>query len=663
MKLLRWTVATLFLGGALAGCGGGGGGGGGLLSPSATPTPTSVVLTGKQAVRAAVTSGYQSFRAAVNYPFAGLQLALPPGSKFRLTNTGTAKRAASADRTTRATPIYDADLGLYEAVSTSGNVTTINFYSDAAGTQGAGVSTLTAPSGGTVGANYATYPAVIQITQNITGGNIPCQGSGTITINGSSGANTINGTLNLPKTGLKVTANLTLSDAGQVGGTVTIVGNGQTITMTNLSGPFPGDLVGQVAVAPDGTTGSGTINLLSGKFTVSLTTKNGQASSSSDGSGALNITFPDGVGEKLTAPLGIVAGTDPNATPTPSPTATPTTKPTAGPTPTPTTPQTVVFNAPVALNFQPKGINNGGAFAAWSSSTTAPSGSYASGPTAALQALPLVASGGQNVGALPLALNNNGALIGYIPGLGVNAAVYWNSATATAQMPAGGSNASLIGINDNGALIGGESFFGGGVLIQNGLFWPGVSQASTPLKPVSGDTIVGPLALNNANQMIGYSGKFTTSNRPVYWSSPTATPTLLASPLSSQFTNMGLNAKGNIFLTNVEGQTQFYSSSSAQPLTLPALVARANNAGGAVGMNAAGVLVGASYSTTPIPGFNHVDVHAVRWVNGQVQDLNALIPANSGWALEYAQGINDSGTIYGKGIFNGKETYFYLSPK
>jgi hypothetical protein len=40
-------------------------------------------------------------------------------------------------------------------------------------------------------------------------------------------------------------------------------------------------------------------------------------------------------------------------------------------------------------------------------------------------------------------------------------------------------------------------------------------------------------------------------------------------------------------------------------------------------------------------------------------DLNSLLPANSGWQLEAAQAINDSGQIAGYGLING-ETHAFL---
>jgi probable HAF family extracellular repeat protein/T5SS/PEP-CTERM-associated repeat protein len=54
--------------------------------------------------------------------------------------------------------------------------------------------------------------------------------------------------------------------------------------------------------------------------------------------------------------------------------------------------------------------------------------------------------------------------------------------------------------------------------------------------------------------------------------------------------------------------------------------------------------------------------HAFVWANGQMQDLNGLIPANSGWVLSEAHAINDKGQITGFGTVNGQTRAFLLKP-
>ena len=54
--------------------------------------------------------------------------------------------------------------------------------------------------------------------------------------------------------------------------------------------------------------------------------------------------------------------------------------------------------------------------------------------------------------------------------------------------------------------------------------------------------------------------------------------------------------------------------------------------------------------------------HAVVWEGGQLEDLNNLIPASSGWVLRTAHAVNDRGQIVGTGSFNGQTRAFLLSP-
>lgn len=47
---------------------------------------------------------------------------------------------------------------------------------------------------------------------------------------------------------------------------------------------------------------------------------------------------------------------------------------------------------------------------------------------------------------------------------------------------------------------------------------------------------------------------------------------------------------------------------------------------------------------------------------GSMIDLNTMLPANSGWVLQFAHDINDNGWICGTGIFNGAKRGFVMKP-
>jgi len=56
--------------------------------------------------------------------------------------------------------------------------------------------------------------------------------------------------------------------------------------------------------------------------------------------------------------------------------------------------------------------------------------------------------------------------------------------------------------------------------------------------------------------------------------------------------------------------------------------------------------------------------HAFVWsAKNGIRDLNALIPANSGWELQNALAINVAGQIIGVGTINGSQHAFLLTPQ
>jgi len=77
----------------------------------------------------------------------------------------------------------------------------------------------------------------------------------------------------------------------------------------------------------------------------------------------------------------------------------------------------------------------------------------------------------------------------------------------------------------------------------------------------------------------------------------------------------------------------------------------------AYAINLKGQTVGASY----IAGNNENHAFFVD-TTGPMQDLNDLIPGGTGWVLQEAHGINDSGQIAGLGTIGGQTHAFLLNP-
>ena len=76
-----------------------------------------------------------------------------------------------------------------------------------------------------------------------------------------------------------------------------------------------------------------------------------------------------------------------------------------------------------------------------------------------------------------------------------------------------------------------------------------------------------------------------------------------------------------------------------------------------IGINGAGVVVGRSQQPQ---GSTYVD-HAFVWSGGKMRDLNAMISPKSGWLLNIASAINDSGQIVGDGTIAGQTHAFLLT--
>jgi len=71
-------------------------------------------------------------------------------------------------------------------------------------------------------------------------------------------------------------------------------------------------------------------------------------------------------------------------------------------------------------------------------------------------------------------------------------------------------------------------------------------------------------------------------------------------------------------------------------------------------LNNSRVMVGEAMERANKPGWKRI---ACRWVGNKVEDLNNLIPADSGWKLSVAAHISDNGLIVGYGSYNRFPTH------
>lgn len=669
--------------------------------------PTAPTLKGDPAFRAAAIAGYQSVGAGVSYPFTALQLASPTGSPIHsqslpnllslLKHSASLKRASTATGTL----IFVPELNLYtNGFIINGNVITMSYFSDSAGTQSAGNVVITLPTNITNVSDptsYASYPVNVSIAINMTAGNIPCKGNIMISFTGGTGANSMTGTNTLTRDNVVFTLNLTLDNQMNASGSITVTESGATIQLTNVQGnPFL-PLACDVKVNPYGWTGTGTLNLITGAMSVNINTGTGTSTAASDSLGDLDINYADGTHEIVFNALsGGLTGTSPTGTPasitatggTPQSAAVNTAfasplvatvedasgNPLSGDTVTftaPSTGQSGTFTGGVTTINQ---ITNAQGEAQATITANGTAGSYdvtasVAGVTTTASFSLTNTSAPANTGyAAPIfftssqgtivTINKNGQSIGYIPsttGSNYNVPIYWSTPSSQPQdlqILTGDSSAVANGLNDNGQIVGysyGEYFVNPELYYtSNALYWS--SPTAKPQKlAVPANTYGGfALGINNSGQIVGYALSASNGIIPLYWPSPSDTPQVLAGSLTAA---PGLISSNGQILGNylpLELATKMtevvWPSPTAQPVVLKGLTASA-----VVFLyytNASGVIVGQSADTsgqTPVTWAN---------ANSSPQAL-PLPPSTPEFGFSYAAGINTAGVIVG-GVSNGK---------
>ena len=267
-------------------------------------------------------------------------------------------------------------------------------------------------------------------------------------------------------------------------------------------------------------------------------------------------------------------------------------------------------------------------------------------------------SGDTNASAL--GINDAGEIVGASNSSVANNPVLWLSNGAPTQIAALGSSARGFAINDQGLIVGSarssttdldEAFSE-----QNG-------QVTTLANLPGGGTYNASylnsraLGVNDADQIVGYG--LTTGNvyHATLWQNGTVTDLgVLSGGTTSQAS--AINAGGTIvgYSDDASGVGEAVTWQNGAITELPHLETGGNTL--AYGINNAGLIVGRSDVYTLASGWVE---HAVLWQNGTITDLNAMLPANSGWVLNYADGISNNGEIAGMGTYEGVTTAFLMA--
>lgn len=287
-------------------------------------------------------------------------------------------------------------------------------------------------------------------------------------------------------------------------------------------------------------------------------------------------------------------------------------------------------------------------------------------------------------------INSQGQVVGWanVPGAGTEAFL-WDGSVLKDLGTLGGASSSAIGINDAGQVAGtsvngvglNEAFLSeNGILQGLGDLGGGDSQAMAinQAGSVAGESSYAPFEVHGflyrTNQMVdlgtlggAYSSVYALNNLDmvVGQSADTNGNDHAFLYVSGEMRDLG--AMGLVFSCavgiNDRGEVIGTASSANYSETHGFVYAKGvmtdlGTLGGPdiepYAINNAGQIVG--YGLTA--DWNQ---RAFLWQNGSLLDLNTLLPPNSGWVLQDAVFINDSGQIVGSGKLNGADTWYLLN--
>jgi len=261
----------------------------------------------------------------------------------------------------------------------------------------------------------------------------------------------------------------------------------------------------------------------------------------------------------------------------------------------------------------------------------------------------------------PYGINNQGLVVGTsLNGQGFDAALWTNGVPLDLGTLDGLPGCAGTGINAS-AEVAGYCFLLDGR--TEAFLWSKATgmQGIASLQGVGGSTAQ---AINRFGQVVGYSGG--SGNNPSYafiWSKTTGKAKNLGklpgydSSYAWAINDLGQVAGESQCLNcSLSNHAVLWSKTKSSMLDLGVLPGASDSF--ALGINNVGQVVGgSSYSATN-------ELHAFVWSPSTgMLDLNNLIPANSGWLLQYPNAINDKGQIVGFGTLNGQREAFLLTPQ
>ena len=258
----------------------------------------------------------------------------------------------------------------------------------------------------------------------------------------------------------------------------------------------------------------------------------------------------------------------------------------------------------------------------------------------------------------------------------------WQAGTfsALADNTVGGSGSALA-INNAGLVVGFENTSPGNSGREASEWQDGVMTILPQLPKLAGGASSSTAySVNNSGKIVGDSSNSDGQQHAVIWSNGTVTDLGALNNFGNQSSASGINNAGqvigwsaidNIILPNGGIALHAFSWSRSTGMADLGTLGGVYVDSYPFAINDLGQVVGVSsnlplhFVATPPPtlqpGEIPIDARAVLWQNGKILDLNTLLPAGSGWVLQFATGINDAGQIVGFGTDNGAYTSFELT--
>lgn len=256
-----------------------------------------------------------------------------------------------------------------------------------------------------------------------------------------------------------------------------------------------------------------------------------------------------------------------------------------------------------------------------------------------------------NLGGIDFNINASNEVVGSTVDASFNTHAFaWTQASGVTQLKSFLVSPDRTGahtLNDAGQIIGSVITSQTGPVMQQPVIWPSSGAVPVVAKRISGSGTLntgqtGLLGINNAGAMVGNTQiGFGENTYATYWSSPDATPVILAQGSAPGAVAWAINAGGLIVGALQSTDPPFtqehacaWTSSSAQPALLKELPGTARST--ALGVNPSGQTVGIDYLASSI--------HAVLWNSTSADPIDLGLFDNIGLYTGFAW-INDTGAV------------------